>query len=114
MLKITENCLNNLPLGYSFGRDQDNTPLLKMISPYMLRVGRNNARALSGPMRLPRGGELLDKVQEIYDTWFKIWASTYLPKIMFQPKWWKQECDLCEGDVVIFKKKDSVLDSVWR
>ena len=50
-----------MPLGYSFSNDQDNTGILKIISPNMLRVGRNNSRALSGPMKLPRGGELLDK-----------------------------------------------------
>ena len=113
LLKLTENQLNNIPLGYSFGRDHDNTPLLKMITPNMLRVGRNYSRALERPMKLPRGGELLDKVQETYDVWFRIWASSYLPKVMFQPKWWSQERDLQEGDIVIFKKKDSVLESEW-
>ena len=113
LLKLTENQLNNMPLGYSFGKDQDNTSLLRMISPNMLRVGRNNSRALSGPMRLPRGGELLDKVQEIYDIWFKLWSTSYIPKIMFQPKWWNQERDLKEEDIVVFKKKDSVLEQEW-
>ena len=72
MLKMTEKHLNNLPLGYSYGRDQDNTPLLKMLTPNMLRVGRNNESALDGPMRAPAGGELLDKVQESYEAWYKI------------------------------------------
>ena len=28
--KLTENNLNNLPIGFSYGRDSDNTPLLKL------------------------------------------------------------------------------------
>ena len=113
MLKMTENQLNNLPLGYSYGRDQDTTPLLKMITPNMLRIGRNNERALDGPLRLPAGGELLDKVQDLYEAWFKIWNVSYIPKLMYQPKWWKQDRDLKEGDIVFFQKTESALDTCW-
>ena len=74
----------------------------------MLRLGRNNTRALDGPMKLPRGGELLDKVTEIHDLWFNIWINSYVPKIMFQPKWWKQDKDL-----YISRKKESAMDSAW-
>ena len=42
LFKLVENQINNLPLGFSYGRDQDNSPLLRMISPNMLRVGRSN------------------------------------------------------------------------
>ena len=88
LLKLVENQLNNLPIGYTYGRDQDNTSLLKMLVPNMLRVGRSNMRALDGPMRMPSTvGELLVEVQKIYDCWFKIWNVSYLPKLMQQPKW---------------------------
>ena len=113
LLKLIENQLNNLPLGYSYGRDQDNTPLLKMLTPNMLRIGRNNERALDGPMRIPAGGELLDKVKEGYESWYKIWNASYIPKLMYQPKWWKQDRDLKEGDIVFFQKKESELDTCW-
>ena len=53
--KLIENEMNNLPCGYSYTRDADNSPLLKMIFPNMLRVGRNNSRALDGPVRMPSG-----------------------------------------------------------
>ena len=32
---------------------------------------------------------------------------------MFQPKWWKQDRDLKEGDIVFFQKKESELDTAW-
>ena len=58
--KLIENDLNNLPLGYSYSRDSDNSPLLKLIFPNMLRIGRLNNRALDGPVRMPAGpGELM-------------------------------------------------------
>ena len=113
MLKMTENQLNNLPLGYSYGRDQDNTPLLKMLTPNMLHIGRNNERELDGPMREPAGGGLLDKVQESYEAWYKIWNASYIPKLMYQPKWCKQERDLKEGDIVFFQKDESALAIRW-
>ena len=114
LLKLVENQLNNLPLGYTYGRDQDNSPLLRMISPNMCRVGRNNERALDGPMRLPRGGgELLKEVQKLYNAWFRIWNASYVPKLLYQPKWWKQESHLKEGDIVMFQKRESELDESW-
>ena len=44
--KLAENAYNNLPIGYSYSRYQDNTELLKILTPNMLRVGRINSRAL--------------------------------------------------------------------
>ena len=59
VLKLIENDLNNLPLGFSYGRESDNSPLLKLIFPNMLKIGRLNSRALNGPGRMPKGpGEL--------------------------------------------------------
>ena len=57
VLKLIENQMNNLPLGYIFGRDSDNSPLLKMICPNFLRVGRINDRSLDGPIKLPNDGQ---------------------------------------------------------
>ena len=113
LLKLIENQLNNLPIGYSYGRDSDNTPLLKILSPNMLRIGRNNSRSLDGPMKLPTGGELLNKVEELYECWFQIWNASYIPKLLFQPKWFKRDRDLEEGNIVLFQKKESQLDLAW-
>ena len=80
----------------------------------MLRVGRNNERALDGPMRLPvGGGELLQQVEKIYTSSFKIWNDAYIPKLLYKPKWFNKNQDLNEGDIVIFQKKESELDSAW-
>ena len=112
--KLVENQYNNLPLGYHYGRDDDNSALLKIITPNMLRVGRINKRALDGPLRLPKDrGEIMAKVCEIYDSWFRVWAETMVPKLMFKPKWFKSDKDLNDGDLVYFPRNENSVDSKW-
>ena len=114
LAKLVENQYNNLPLGYHFGKDQDNGPLLKMVCPNHLRVGRMNKRSLDGPVRLPRGKmEMLENVDKMYSAWFRLWKEVFVPKLMFQPKWFKTDRDLVEGDLVFFIKKDGDLESKW-
>ena len=114
MLKVIENQYNNLPLGYHYHQDQDNTPLLKIITPNMLRVGRINSRSLDGPVRLPnKFKEQLKAVENAYDAWFKVWKESYLPKLIFQPKWFKTDQDLREGDLVYFMKSESKLSNEY-
>ena len=116
LLKLVENNYNSLPLGYSYDRSQDNTPLFKIITPNFFKMGRNNQRALDGPVRLPTdGGEMLEKVYETYDAIFKLWASTYIPRLIYRPsKWNKGDDELHIGDLVYFQKSpDKKLASKW-
>ena len=113
--KLAENAFNNLPIGYSFARDQDNTELLKILTPNMLRVGRINSRALHGPIRLPVDKkEMLKIVETTYEGWFKVFKETVVPKLIRQPKWFKVDRDLKEKDLVYFKHKDSEISSIWK
>ena len=112
--KLAENAYNNVPIGYSHGRDQDNTELLKILTPNMLRVGKINSRALQGPIRLPVSKqELLEHVEKIYSGWFKIFKDTVVPRLINQPKWFKLDKDLMEKDIVYFQKEESALGSTW-
>ena len=114
LCKVVENQYNNLPLGYHFGRDQDNGPLLKMICPNHLRVGRMNKRALDGPVWMPKNKmEMLKTVDEAYQAWFRIWRDAYVPKLMVKPKWFKTDRDLLVGDLVYFVKKEGALNNKW-
>ena len=45
LASLIANDINNTPLGYAYGRDENNSPLLRLLSPNMLRLGRNNSRA---------------------------------------------------------------------
>ena len=114
LCKLVENDYNNLPFGFKFDRDQDNTEVLKILTPNMMRHGRINTRALSGPMRLPHGAsDMVDRVVKTYEAWYKVWSETYIPKILSRPKWFKNECDLKIGDMVYFEKAESELKSPW-
>ena len=116
LLKLVENNYNSLPLGYKYDRSITNTPMLKIITPNFFRMGRNNDRALDGPVRMPGGGgELPEKVNEMYDGMFKLWADTYVPKLIYQPtKWNKDDLELHVGDLVYFQKEpDKKLPSKW-
>ena len=113
-LKLVENTYNNAPLGYSHGRDADNGPILKTISPNMMRVGRNNERALEGNFRLPVGGyEMVEKVDKLYQSWFKLWKVSVVPKLIRQPKWFKTDKHLKIGDIVWFEKEPEKMSTVW-
>ena len=65
LCKLVENDMNNLPMGFSYARDANNSPLLKLIFPNMLRIGRMNTRSLNGPIKLPSGPkDLMEKVNK--------------------------------------------------
>ena len=45
---------------------------------------------------------------------FKLWADVYVPKLIYQPKWYSDDKDLSEGDLVYMQKEaDNVLGSKW-
>ena len=109
-----ENHLNNLPIGYSFGPDSNNTPLLKLITPNMCGVGRLNSRAMDGPLKLPKGPrDMMTKVEKLYDAFFKIWNIVMIPRLIAQPKWFKDSPEIKEDDVVYFQKVENDLYSKW-
>ena len=113
LAKLVENTLNNLPMGFSYGR-ADNTPLLRLITPNMLRLGRLNSRVLDGPVRFPTGPkDLMQNVEKIYDAFFRIWNVTMVPKLIPQPKWFREGVELKQEDVVYFRKVESELSSSW-
>ena len=112
--KLVENHLNCLPLGYSYGRDVNNTPILKIVSPNMMRMGRINSRALSGPIRYAAGPkEYMKKVENTYDAFYKIWNISVVPKLLIQPKWFRDSPEVRAKDVVMFRKVENNLGSDW-
>ena len=112
--KLVENNLNNLPIGFSYGRDADNTPLLKIITPNLMKIGRLNSRVVDGPVRFPTGPkDLMVKVEEVFDAFFRIWNVSCVPKLIPQPKWFKESPELKPEDIVYFQKRESDLTSKW-
>ena len=114
VMKLIENQINNIPLGYAFGRDSDNSAALRIITPSMLRHGRNNTRALDGPIQITnKFDKMMDKVLQTYKAWFKVWRDSWVPKLIRSPKWFKSETDLEIGDLVYFQRTANELGSKY-
>ena len=113
LLDLISNEINSLPLGFSYHTDENSTSSLRIITPNFFKLGRNNDRTISGPVRLPNdGGELVKNVQDLYKAIFKTWSETYVPKMMYRPTKFKngsENDELREGNVVLFQKTDDNL-----
>ena len=116
LMKLIESDMNSLPLGYSYDQKSSNTPLLKMISPMMLRIGRMTSRNLQGPVTVPSGPkEMMQKVSDLYELWYQVYNDSYVMKTLMDrvPKWFKHDRDLCAGDIVFFRKTEGPLGGGW-
>ena len=114
LCKQVENAYNNLPLGYRFDRSQDNTEVLKLLVPNMLRMGKINSRSLEGPVKLSADNKkMLGDIQKKYEAWYKIWCQVYVPKLMATKSGFKNSRDLAVEDIVYFEKEESALSSPW-
>ena len=56
---------------------------------------------------------MLEHVDNLYSAWFKVFKDTVVPRLVHQPKWFKVDKDLKEGDIVYFQKRESELGSSW-
>ena len=56
---------------------------------------------------------MVERVIRNYKAWYKVWSEAYIPKLLFKPKWFKDEVDLKVGDLVYFQKSESELGSSW-
>ena len=114
LCKLVENQFNNFPLGFKYSRDADNSEVFKILTPNQLRHGRNNARSLDGPVRLPGNlSEMAKRVSDVYEAWFKIWSTSAVPKLAHRVKWFHPQGNLEKGDIVYFQKDSSGLDNRW-
>ena len=116
LLKLVQNDLNSTPYGFTLGRTANNSPMLKLISPNSLLIGRINTRTSSGPFRLPTGsGQLMERVNKLYEAWFNVFNATLLPLMItaHQPKWCTASDDLKSGAVVYFRKETGALNCPW-
>ena len=116
LCKLIECNLNNTPMGLSYGRNETNTPLMKLVSPNTMLVGRINARSPIGPFSLPAGPKsLMARVEACYKIFYKEYVDTMLVKYLLdlQPKWFKNDRDVKVGDVVYFHKRETEFDDPW-
>ena len=101
--KLIEGDLKSCPFGVTMGRTETNSPLIKLICPDQLRMGRISNWIPTGPFKLPDSPkDLIAMVDELYWIWHSLFNESMLPALLAQsqPKWFTQDTDLVEGDVV--------------
>ena len=88
---------------------------LDIITPNHLKLGRNNARSPTEPVKLesnPR--KIIEDNQKVFQSWFENWLLSHVPKLINQQKWFRSDEQLNVGDIVLFLKNDSVLCSTYQ
>ena len=116
ILKLIESDMNSTPLGVTMNRSSCNTPMLKLIAPDHLRLGRISNRIPAGPFKLPGSPhDMITCVNYLYWRWHEMFNDTMLPFLLTtsQPEWFNHDTDLKVDDVVYFKKTTGALKSTW-
>ena len=109
----TANAINDLPL--AMGNVVSDLECMDLITPNRLRLGRNNERSPVAPLLVTNDpSKFFTENTDIFNCWFECWLTTHVPKLMHHPKWFNSDFHLKEGDVVLFLKKDGVLNGRYQ
>ena len=71
---------------------------------------------MDGPVRFPTGTkDLMVKVEQTYDTVFRICNATMMvPNLLAESKWFRESPELKPGDIIYFQKLLSVGCEVFQ
>ena len=91
------NSINDVPV--AIGNETEDLENIDLITPNRLRLGRNNSRSPIGPLELTGKVErILQLKTDVFQSWWEAWLVSALPKLIPQPKWFKNDIDLKCGD----------------
>jgi len=108
---LISNTINNLPLAV---RSIAEFECMDLLTPNRLLLGRNNNRSPSGDfIECNNPSRILKENSKIYKAWFETWLLVYVPKLMEHDKWYNSDRNLQIGDIVLFTKNDSVLQTTY-
>ena len=107
------NSLNNMPIALgNVTKDLEN---LDLLTPNRLLLARNNNRCPTGPVTVSEDvRKLITQNNSILDTWFKAWLISYVPTLMFQPKWFQSDRDPKVGDIILFLKSEKDFEKIYQ
>ena len=107
------NSINNVPIGV--GNKSEMSENLDILTPDRLILGRNNSRYPTAPLIIKNDARrIIESNDKIFESWFKKWLISYVPKLIKKPKWFVTERNLCVGDVVLFLKSEQELDRIYQ
>jgi hypothetical protein len=107
------NSINNLPLG--IGNKSADLENLDILTPNRLLLGRNNNRGPTAPLVLSRDvKKIVQMNNDIFKVWFNSWLISYVPTLMESPKWFQNDRNMAEGDVVLFSKSEKEFENLYQ
>ena len=107
------NSINNLPIG--IGNKIADLENLDILTPNRLLLGRNNSRGPTAPLVLTRDVKKIVQTNcDIFNAWFQSWLVSYVPSLVDAPKWFKNDRNIAEGDVVLFSKSEKEFEDLYQ
>ncbi len=107
------NTINDLPL--ALGNVVSDFEYMDLITPNRLKLGRNNDRGPVGALDVTDDpSKFFLKNTDIFNSWFTAWLISHVPKLMNHPKWYKTDYHIQMGDVVLFLKKEGLLNGTYQ
>lgn len=100
------NCINNLPI--AIRNEVSDFELMDLLTPNRLRLGRNNERnPVEDMVTTVHPNKIIEANQRCFESWFEVWLTSHVPKLMPQEKWFHTDRQPSKGDVVLFLKHES-------
>ena len=111
--KGVERSYNSLPIGCYYRRGEQNASILKILTPNLL-MGKVSSRSPAGLFEVTRdAGRLMENVYKLFQAWYQLWNTIYLPQILERQKWFNSTESLQADDIVLFKLTESQLSTQW-
>ena len=115
LAKAVERTVNSVPIGFLHHNSGGINPLLRILTPNCLRLISTSDRAPASLFNIPDSAEsIMENIQQKYETWYHVWNEQYIPLIMDRQKWHFKKENLCPGDIVYFKLKESKMSATWK
>ena len=107
------NSINNLPI--ALGNTVQDLENLDILTPNRLMLARNNDRSPVGIVTVTDDPKkIIQTNNDLFHIWFKSWLVSYVPTLMFHPKWFESTRDSKVGDVVLFLKSSKEFDKQYQ
>ena len=115
LAKAVERTVNSVPIGFLLHQSGGLNPLLRILTPNSLKLISTSDRSPAGLFKIPdSAADIMDNIQQKYETWYHVWNEQYLPLVMDRQKWHFRRENLCPGDIVYFKLRESKMSATWR
>ena len=110
---VIANTINDLPIG--LGSIISGYENMDLTTPNRLRLRRSNDCTLATRMEITGNPDtILKENRKIFNSWFKPWSISYVPRLINHPKWFSIDHDIKICDVLIFLKQDGVLSNSYQ